>query len=104
MAAFFMTMGVMTCIAVAGFAVLMTAISIKEGIQQRKRMNAIKHRFDKPPTAKCYCVDCKSYSKHNGDCFVHAGWKVADNWFCWSAIPSTESMLAGGGGSGKGAE
>ena len=49
-----------------------------------------KHRFDKPPTAKCYCIDCENYSSWEDDdhiCFAHNGWHVADNWFCWSATP-----------------
>ena len=48
-----------------------------------------KHRFDKSPTAACYCKDCTHYGgKTFGErCFVHEGWRVADNWFCWEAEP-----------------
>lgn len=53
-----------------------------------------KHRFDKPPMAKCYCKDCANYGKNgryhdstDNRCFAHAGWYVAENWFCWNATP-----------------
>lgn len=53
-----------------------------------------KHRFDKPPVAKCYCKDCKYYGGNirfggtAGDlCSMHAGWHVTKNWFCWNAEP-----------------
>lgn len=46
-----------------------------------------KHRFDKPPTAKCYCIDCISHSE-DGYCRKFGSWCTADNWFCWAAEPS----------------
>lgn len=57
------------------------------GVKHRYRQ---RRRFDKPPTAKCYCVDCEYYSswdENNYTCVAHNGWFVADNWFCWSATP-----------------
>ena len=47
----------------------------------------IKHRFDKPPTAKCYCVDCKLHNNESKKCYKFDGWYTADNWFCWDAEP-----------------
>ena len=53
-----------------------------------------KHRFDKPPTAQCYCKDCRYYKlydlKNNcGRCGRGhiENWTVADNYFCWQAEP-----------------
>lgn len=53
-----------------------------------------KHRFDKPPVAKCYCKDCMHYSRNielggkaDDLCMTHKGWHVAENWFCWVAEP-----------------
>lgn len=49
-----------------------------------------KHRFDKPPTAKCYCKDCKYYAKpYYGRCTRgHIETRnIADNYFCWQAEP-----------------
>lgn len=65
---------------------------IKEGIQRVKYNRQVKHRFDKSPTAKCYCKDCEAFYKANpddrdGDCFRHSRWRVADCWFCWDARP-----------------
>lgn len=49
-----------------------------------------KHRFDKQPTAKCYCKDCHYYSK-NGKCenVTWADRYTPDNWFCCDATPMT---------------
>ena len=51
-----------------------------------------KHRFNKPPLAKCYCKDCEEWHPHSpqateGICWAHASWHTADNWFCWNAKP-----------------
>ena len=51
-----------------------------------------KHRFDKPPTAQCYCKDCKYYTAY-GSFHGRCGrghieqWNIADNNFCWQAEP-----------------
>lgn len=44
-----------------------------------------KHRFDKPPTAKCYCRDCRYWD--SGKCDKFREWRTADCWFCWNAEP-----------------
>lgn len=46
----------------------------------------IKHRFDKPPTAECYCKDCRQHGEDN-QCFKFNGKRTADEWFCWDAEP-----------------
>ena len=51
-----------------------------------------KRRFDKPPTAKCYCKDCIYYRVDNGYGRCTGGhidryWNIADSWFCWKAEP-----------------
>lgn len=50
-----------------------------------------KHRFDKPPTAACYCIDCKFH----GDAIDSTrctnrkdiAFQTADEWFCKDAEP-----------------
>lgn len=50
-----------------------------------------KHRFDKPPKAACYCVDCKFHGDtidhtrctNRKDVVLH----TADEWFCQAAEP-----------------
>ena len=87
MTTFLEIIGAAACLVIFMFLMSLGFVGIKDGVSHLKRKYAIKHRFDKPPTAKCYCVDCESYSKHNGACRTHAGWSVADSWFCWSATP-----------------
>ena len=51
--------------------------------------NRIKHRFDKPPIAKCYCIDCKHHDNDNGLCSSFGDF-IADNCFCWKADPRVD--------------
>lgn len=49
-----------------------------------------KHRFDKSPIAKCYCVDCKYYDNETHRCYgfhEDSNRLVADNMFCYRAEP-----------------
>ena len=62
-------------------------IGIKERISKLKWQYKYKHRFDKPPTAKCYCRDCKQHGSETNRCYKFDGWHTADNWFCWDAEP-----------------
>ena len=52
----------------------------------------IKHRFDKPPTAECYCKDCSMHGEDN-QCFKFNGWRTADEWFCWDAEPKDRHCI-----------
>lgn len=60
---------------------------INEFIDDKKYEYRRKHRFDNPPTAKCYCVDCKYWRKDDGRCSQFEGYYTADCWFCWKAEP-----------------
>lgn len=60
--------------------------SAKEKIQKAKRKIEIKHRFDKKPIEKCYCVDCAYYDKDCGMCYQFDQY-VKDNGFCYKAEP-----------------
>lgn len=50
-----------------------------------------KHRYNKPPLAKCYCKDCKKWDLHSPQSTLERCWKfnykTNDNWFCWDADP-----------------
>ncbi len=47
-----------------------------------------KHRFDKSPTASCYCTDCIYHNNDTGECYRLKPYQyTADNWFCWNAEP-----------------
>lgn len=58
-----------------------------------------KHRFDKPPTAECYCKDCKWHSVKDNKCsnVTWADRHTPDNGFCYEAEPMTmkEAMKRG---------
>ena len=42
-----------------------------------------KHRFNKPPTAKCYCKDCIYHEKD--DCCGYVRQKTPEDGFCYRA-------------------
>lgn len=67
--------------------ILIAAESLRDLVDGIKYNHHQKHRFDKPPLAKCYCIDCESYNPTNNSCSCHTGWSVYDAWFCWSATP-----------------
>ena len=62
-------------VSLGGAIILLIAIFIDfvgEKIEKAKRKHKIKHRFDKTPKAKCYCVDCWYYEANGsmmGKCF-----------------------------------
>jgi len=72
--------------------IILTSIAVFEEVKDRiakKRWRyKVEHRFDKPPTAKCYCIDCARWE--DGVCHKFKGWKTADNWFCWDAYPKAK--------------
>ena len=68
---------------------------LKEIIDKLKWKYKYKHRFDKPPIAKCYCKDCIYYCEDgfNNKCkrgHINEQWNIADTWFCWQAEPHKE--------------
>lgn len=58
-----------------------------------KRRYKYKHRFDKKPIAKCYCVDCiyHNVTNESGDarCAMLHRWTY-DDFFCGEATPKEE--------------
>ena len=55
-----------------------------------------KHRFDRQPTAKCYCKDCKWHSVKDNKCsnVTWADRHTPDNGFCYDAEPMTAKEAA----------
>lgn len=64
-----------------------TIIEVKNTIRDYLLKKEQKRRFNKPPTAKCYCRDCCKWNENNGSCSKFKGWRTADSWFCWDAEP-----------------
>lgn len=81
---------VLACFSVAGIW-----CALKEYVHTIKLRYRHKHRFDKPPTAKCYCMDCKKHGPDTGRCYKFDRWYTADNWFCWDAEPREKGVTNG---------
>ena len=62
------------------------AATIAEILRRKRKEYEYKHRFDKPPTAECYCVDCWYRDNENSKCRRYE-LHVADDWFCKDAMP-----------------
>lgn len=83
--------------AVASLVIIECALAfawryLLEFIDEVKHKYRYKHRFDKPPTAKCYCIDCRYHDNEIGRCSglgeFASGYKYTeDNWFCYNADP-----------------
>lgn len=84
---FLMIMGVIALFVLAALAVIFLKDGIGTLIDNLKLKYRQKHRFDKAPTAKCYCVDCVYHDNETGRCWRLKKWHTADNWFCWDAEP-----------------
>ncbi len=81
------TIGVLVIIAMVGTIVCLAFQAIRDCIDRLKYEHRYKHRFDKPPTAECFCRDCKHHGDETNRCYKFDGWHTADNWFCWNAEP-----------------
>lgn len=54
---------------------------------RQKSKRIIKHRFSKPPIAKCYCIDCKQHNMETNLCYRDGRRYTADTEFCSDAEP-----------------
>ena len=75
-----------------GLTLLILVVNVDlDAIDKAVWVHKYRHRFDKPPTAACYCVDCKFH----GDpidptrCTNHQDiiFRTADEWYCQAAEP-----------------
>lgn len=88
---------IFTCIGLATVTVFGVLICwlvvdfISNEIDEARWVYKYKHRFDKPPLAACYCVDCKFHGDaidstrctNRKDVIL----QTADEWFCQAAEP-----------------
>ena len=86
MTEFLIFMGIIFSFVILIFFISALVIVCKEFISNKRYNYMIKHRFDKPPTARCYCKDCRQHGEDN-QCFKFNGKRTADEWFCWDAEP-----------------
>lgn len=75
---------------VYAFVVIVSLIVcfIRDGIVELRWKYKYKHRFDKKPIAKCYCIDCKWHGVNNDNnlCQLHDK-HFPNDWFCKDAKP-----------------
>lgn len=84
---FLMIMGVIASFVLVLLVIMNVIYRLKTLIEKLTLKYKQKHRFDKPPTAKCYCIDCVYHDNETGRCWRLKNWHTADNWFCWDAEP-----------------
>mgnify|MGYP006330712315 CR=1 FL=1 len=88
-------LGVVFLCVIAAILFIGIYYAVCELIDKLKRKYQYKHRFDKSPTARCYCVDCKYHDDETKRCYrfgeTTKGYRcTADEWFCWEATPKRE--------------
>lgn len=82
--------GAVTMSIVIIFIIGAAILLVKDAIDELTYKYRYKHRFNKPPTAKCYCADCIYYDTETGRCYgfhEDSNRLVADNMFCYRAEP-----------------
>ena len=93
---FFTAVGAVVIIVMVVTMIWGLVCAVREFIRERIWIYRYNHRFDKPPTAKCYCKDCSFYGDfaHTRLCRMHNR-SFADDYFCKDADPcEVESGLA----------
>ena len=88
-------LGVVFLCVIAGCLFIGIYCAVCELIDKLKREYQYKHRFDKSPTARCYCIDCKYHSDETNRCYRFGETTkeyrcTADDWFWWEATPKGE--------------
>lgn len=87
-----MFMGAASILCIVILVMIFLCEFVRDWIRTFKWQYKRKHRFDKSPTAQCYCKDCRYYTAYdsfNGRCGRGhiEKWNIADNYFCWQAEP-----------------
>ena len=75
-------------------ALIMTFFTtwLKDKIEEARRNQIMKHRFDGKPIAKCWCRDCRMHNNRSGSCSLPGiGRYTPDNGFCYEADPIWKS-------------
>lgn len=96
MTEFFTAVGAFVIIAMVVVMIFAVICAIRQFIRERIWIHKYNHRFDKPPTAKCYCKDCSFYGDFASRslCRKHKSF-FPEDYFCKDADPcKTESGLA----------
>lgn len=78
---FLSLVGECTIIGLAMGLLFLGCQGIKEGVKWLKYHYKVKHRYDKPPMAQCYCKDCR-FHDDNGMCYGLVNERTNDSCFC----------------------
>lgn len=67
-------------------------VSVKQRIHFSIKKYRDKHKFEKPPTAKCYCIGCHLWYAHDkertgGSCGCWDGYHTSPEEFCSRGFP-----------------
>ena len=96
MTEFFTAVG--ACVIITMIVVMIFAViyAIRSFIRERIWIHKYNHRFDKPPTAKCYCKDCSFYGDFEKRCLCRKHKShFSEDYFCKDADPcKAENGLA----------
>lgn len=86
---FFNILGIITSIVFGAFILALIAMALKELAADFIFNYRWKHRFDKKPTAKCYCQDCEHHGgKFPNSCnLLGEGRCTPPEGFCFRAYP-----------------
>ena len=86
----FATVGLL-CVAILYFIVNF----ILNGIHEAVWVYKYKHRFDKPPTAACYCIDCRFHGdgidRTRCTRYEDIVFQTAEDCYCQAAEPKERS-------------
>lgn len=96
MTEFFTAVGAVVIILMIVAMIFAVFCVIRQVIRDRIWIYKYNHRFDKPPTAKCYCKDCSLYGDFTSRnlCRKHKS-NFSEDYFCKDADPcKAESGLA----------
>ena len=96
MTEFFTTVGAVVIISMIAVMIFAVIYVIRQFIKERIWIYKYNHRFDKPPTAKCYCKDCSLYGDFTSRslCRKHKS-HFSEDYFCKDADPcKAENGLA----------
>lgn len=79
----FAFIGLMGTLAVIFAFIGMFIVFVLDKIKTAVRKYKYRHRFDKSPTAECYCKDCFHYNNKYFCYYLKVN--TDDNGFCWKA-------------------
>ena len=85
---FFKIIGIIYFLTIAGAFLYVVIYLLSECVRKLIWIYKYKHRFDKPPRARCYCKDCLNrVNNHDGKLCVIHDFHPSDDYFCKDAAP-----------------